>query len=122
MAAVAHRSAQAVASVALKPLDRRRLAHRGLREIGAQRKRAASRVDRLLEPSKLAQRSGAARPGVRIVGRERRRRFERTKRLSETAGAEIELAGIDMGDDQRSVELERAPIEAQRRLGLAAFS
>ena len=61
---------------------------RGLREIVAQRKRTASRVQRFLEPSKLAQRSGAARPGVGIVGRERRRRFERTKRLSETAGAE----------------------------------
>ena len=85
---------------------------RGLREIGAQRKRAASRVDQLLEPSKLAQRSGAARPGVRIVGRERRRRFERRKSLSETARAEIELAGIDMGDGQRGVELERASIEA----------
>ena len=34
----------------------------------------------------------------------------------------MELAGIDVGDDQRSVELERASIEAQRRLGLAAFA
>jgi hypothetical protein len=72
---------------------------RRLGEVLAQRKRAASRVERLLEPSKLAQRAGAARPGVGIVWRELRRRFERRKSLSEAARTEIELAGIDMGDD-----------------------
>ena len=82
----------------------------------------ASGFERLLEPAKLAQRSGAARPRVGVVGRERGRRFERAKRLVEPAGAEMELAGVDMGDDQRRVELERALIEAQRRFGLAAFA
>ena len=87
-----------------------------------QQKRASGRFERILEPPKLAQRSGAARPGVGIVGRERRRRFERRKRLGETALGEKQLAGVEMGDGQGSVELDRAAIEAQSRLGLAALA
>ena len=75
----------------------------------AQLKRALRRFDRFLEASKLAQSSGAAAPGVRIVRRERRRRCERGERLGESASGEQELAEIDMGDDERGVELERAP-------------
>ena len=88
----------------------------------AQLKRALSRFDRFLEAPKLAQRSGAAAPGVRIMGREHRRRCEASERFRELAGGEQELAEIDVADDQRGVELERAAIETHRRLRLAAFA
>ena len=95
---------------------------RGLRKIMTQLKRALGRFDQFFEASKLAQRSGAAAPGVRIVRRENRRLREARERFWESVGGEQELAEIEMGDDERSVELERAPIEAHRGLRLAAFA
>ena len=88
----------------------------------AQLKRALCRCERFLEAPHLAQSSGAAAPGVRIMRRERRRRCEGSERLRELACAKQELAVVDMGDDQRGVELERAPIETHCRLRLAAFA
>ena len=80
----------------------------------AQLKRTLSRFDRFLEAPKLAQSSRAAAPRVRIMGREHRRRCEAGERFREFFGCEQELAEIDVADDQRVVELERAAIETHR--------
>ena len=95
---------------------------RGLGKILAKLKRALSRFSRLLEAPKLAQRSRAAAPRVRIIRREPRRRCEAVERFRESTGAEQELAGVDMRDDERAVELKRAAIETHRRIRLAAFA
>ncbi len=95
---------------------------RSLRKIMPQRERALRRFDRFFEPSKLAQSSGQAAPGVRIVRSERCRRGERGERLGELASGEQKLAEIDMGDGERRVELERAAVEAHRRVRLAGFA
>src|ERR1700722_1241722 len=87
-----------------------------------QLERMLSRLDRFLEAPEFAQGSSATTPSVRIMGCEDRRRGEGSERFGESAGAEQELAEIDVGDDQRGVELERASIETHRRLRLAAFA
>ena len=84
--------------------------------------RAHSRLDQLLEASKLAQSSGATGPGVRVTGLEHRRRGEARERFREPASGEQELTQVDMGDDEESVELEGAPVETHRGLRLAAFA
>src|ERR1700722_1263474 len=94
----------------------------GFRKITTKLKRALSRFSRLLKAPKLAQRSRAAAPRVRIIRREPRRRCKRIERFRESAGARQELAGVDMRDHKRSVELKRAAIETHRRIRLAAFA
>ena len=95
---------------------------RSLGKIMTQLERALRRFDRFFEASKLAQSSGAAAPCVRIVRSERRRRRERGERLGESASGEQKLAEIDMGDNERGVELERAAVKAHRRVRLAGFA
>ncbi len=88
----------------------------------AQFKRALSRFGQFLQTPKLPQSSRAAAPRVWIMRREVRRRGKRSERFLESAGAEQELAKIDMRDHKRGVELERAAIETHRGIGLAAFA
>ena len=95
---------------------------RGLGEVGPESESAFGGFERFLEASQLAQRAGATRPGVGVAGRKRCRRLERCERLVEPAHVEQELAQVDVGDDQRRVEFESLPIEAQRRFGLAALA
>ena len=73
---------------------------RGLGEIMTQGESVLSRFERFLEAPELTQRSGAAAPGVRIMRRERCRRGEGSECVSEAAGADQELAEIEVGDDQ----------------------
>ena len=73
-------------------------------EIGPQAQRFARRRGRFLQPTKLAQRPGAAVPQVGVAGPEGERRLEAVERLGDSVRVRKELAGVRPGD--RQIELE----------------